>query len=116
MFQELYHEYRGNVNLRIIIAGTFVDYLRLQEFGAWWFARKTLRGHVDEFVKRFVADTWEIEILGDNTRVAGTKEVEERANRVFDFLAKDKEAIQLRDLLQELSDKRNSSTLSYRNN
>src|SRR4029077_5403873 len=67
VFQELYHSQQGNINPRILLGGMFFDYLKLQEFGGWWIARKTLRDHMDAYAaKRFPGETWAIDVLGES--------------------------------------------------
>jgi hypothetical protein len=105
VIQELYHQEQVSVNLRLMVAGGFFDYVRWEQMGVSWLDHKTLKERTNDYVaKRFQGDTWEIEVLVGSTPAGGTKEAEEIAKKVHDFLDKDKDALELRDLLPKLAD------------
>lgn len=67
-----------------------------------WLVRKTVRQWAGDYVaKAHPVTNWEIEVLA-GIRVGGTKEVEELGSRVFTFFDKDKDALELRVLLEKL--------------
>jgi len=103
--RELHRGDWPNTNLRLMVAGGFSDYVNWNNVGISWLARKTFREHMNDFVtNRSPGDTWEIELWVDTNRVGGTKEAEDIVSKIHDFLDKDKDATELRELLPKLAE------------
>jgi hypothetical protein len=104
--RELYHQDQGDMSLRLMISGGFNDYVRWDTIGISWLARKTLKEYMNGYVaKQSPGKPSDIEVWVGITVVGKTKEAEEFAKKVYDFLDNDKEATELRDLLPKLAEK-----------
>ena len=69
-----------------------------------WLARKNFSDYVDQYAKQqFSDETWSLDVVVGNTIVGAKKEADEVAKKLFEYLDKQSEATEFRDLLEKLS-------------
>lgn len=88
------------VLIRLIVTRGFV---RAIDPAIVWLSRKSLASYVNEYVvKQYPGDTWHLEFAVTGNATKGTKEAEEYCNRFFEQLDRDKNANELRGLLEKM--------------
>jgi hypothetical protein len=88
------------VLIRLIVSRGFV---RAIDPTIVWLSRKSLANYVNEYVTRqYPGDTWGLEFAVTGNSTKGTKEAEEYCNRFFEELDRNKNANDLRDLLEKI--------------
>lgn len=68
-----------------------------------WLARQDLNEYVGEYATQFPNDTWDFEVVVGSTKVGGEKEANEVAEKLFEALDQQDEALELRQSLGRLS-------------
>ena len=86
--------------IRFMLDGRYVRWID----PTWaWLARQDLNEYVGEYATQFPDDTWDFEVVVGSTKVGGEKEANEVAEKLFEALDKQDEALELRESLGKLS-------------
>jgi len=87
--------------IRFMLNGRYVRWID----PTWaWLAREGLDEYVGQYAAiQFPDDNWDFEVVVGSTKVGGEKEANEIAEKLFEALDKQDEALELRESIQKLS-------------